>query len=106
MNELQISLIAAICMAVGFIVGAFTGWDVGRNRARLLIGFMANKMEQIRLKSRIKAAKKEAYFSTGNVSEAQDLEDELRAESSVFMHIQKSISEWCVANNEKDPFAL
>lgn len=100
---LIIILISAIC---GFMVGGMSGWNAGKDRTRKLIKFLVISMEDIRMESRCKAYYKQRAIVNGQMETAQKLEAELTAESSVFYPIQRAISDWCVNNNEKDPFAL
>lgn len=99
-------VIITISVFVGFILGAYKGWEAGKIRTRRLLSLLTANMERLRQESRIKAERKNTYLDAGCVSGAQYLEDELHAESAIFMNIQYTISDWCINHDEKDPFAI
>lgn len=104
MNEVEFSLIAG--MAIGLVVGLFVGWGAGKNRTRRLLSFLSNKMEQLRMDSKLKVNRRDIANYYGDTQRADELTKELAAESCIFYDIQRAISNWCAANNEKDPFTL
>ena len=102
------SIIAVIIFSAltGFLFGGSLGYITGKKRSKLLIAYLANRMEQLRTDHVRKVKRMNIAAFNKDDRKVDYLTRELLAESTVFNDIQHAISDWCINNNEKDPFAL
>jgi hypothetical protein len=102
---MELLIVIAVSVLVGFIVGTIEGWRAGEKKRQILIAFLVKRMERLRAASKIKVAQRDTADLCGNSHKADCLTRELDSESVIFYDIQHAISDWCINNNEKDPFA-
>lgn len=106
MNTVDLIIGVLGAAATGCILGVFIGLNSERKRILSFISFLGNHMERLRDDSKFRAALRDIAKNYGDNDRADKITTELAAESIVFMDIQRAISDWCAANNEKDPFTL
>ena len=106
MNTIDILFAVAGSASTGVIVGVWIGLRSGTKRTRGLLSVMVNKMEHLRDESRLKVVRRYTAEIRGNYALKDELTKELHSEGKIFYAVQRTISDWCINNNEKNPFAL
>ena len=96
--------IIAISVISGFALGVLEGWIAGKKRTRRLLSYLYNNMEKLRLESKLKVSRRDIAAHYKDKKRANELTTELSGESTIFYAVKSAICDWCVANNEQDPF--
>lgn len=105
-EKLLLVLFMLVISAGSFLLGSFTGYMAGKRKALTLLDALVGTMEDLRRASKTKAYYKTNHIVNGRVDEGIRLENELAAESTIFYEVQNAVSDWCIENDLKDPFAL
>jgi len=100
------SIVIMIFFISGILLGFMCGWGAGKERTKSLLAHITNRMQQIRANSKIKAVRRDIAKQYGDAARAEELTNEMAAESTIFYDIRGAINEWCLSNNQKSPVDL